>query len=142
MLKHQNNIFLIKLILYYYKKLYSLIGCATPSRGWYVDIRSELMFDESDKKCCQRKQNEVCRIWTRKFEKVKIVDNKTLQNGHAHGADNDKKNDCLVMVHGLGAGGALFALNFDGLSKHFTVYCLDLPGRFKLPVPHSLCVGS
>ena len=32
------------------------------------------------------------------------------------------------MVHGLGAGGALFALSFEELAKHFTVYCIDLPG--------------
>ena len=76
----------------------------------------------------------MCRIWTRKFETVKI-DNPTLQNGHvAHHVEED--NDCLVMIHGLGAGGALFALNVDGLSKHFTVYCLDLPGTFILPVPY------
>ena len=37
----------------------------------------------------------------------------------------------LVMVHGLGAGGALFALSFQELAKHFTVYCIDLPGSFK-----------
>ena len=41
----------------------------------------------------------------------------------------DENQAALVMVHGLGAGGALFALNFDGLAKHFTVYSIDLPGN-------------
>ena len=35
------------------------------------------------------------------------------------------------MVHGLGAGGALFALSFEELAKHSTVYCIDLPGIIK-----------
>ena len=102
-----------------------------------MDIPGELLFDEHENNCCQSKQNEVCRIWTRKFEKVKrnqkAENNQNLQNGHRI-PDHDVE-DCLVMIHGLGAGGALFALNFDGLSKHFTVYCLDLPGTFSLPAP-------
>ena len=32
------------------------------------------------------------------------------------------------MVHGLGAGTALFSLNFEGLSKYSTIYAIDLPG--------------
>lgn len=34
----------------------------------------------------------------------------------------------LVMLHGMGAGLALFAMNFDDLSKCRTVYAIDLPG--------------
>jgi len=34
----------------------------------------------------------------------------------------------LVMLHGMGAGLALFAMNFDELSKCRTVYAIDLPG--------------
>jgi len=34
----------------------------------------------------------------------------------------------IVMVHGLAAGTALFAINFDGLSPYSTVYAIDLPG--------------
>ena len=96
-----------------------------------MDVPCELVLNENDKKCCQRKPNEMCRIWTRKFEKV----NPSLQNGH-----QNVEQDSLVMIHGLGAGGALFALNFDGLSKHFTVYCLDLPGTFILPGQHRIRV--
>ena len=45
----------------------------------------------------------------------------------------EKTNDDhpLVMVHGLGAGGALFALNVDGLASCFSVYCIDLPGNIQ-----------
>ena len=104
------------------------LGCKTPSRGWYVDIPHDQIFDDNDQKCCQRKRNGICRIWTRKFEKAKIQKDVTHQNGNIRNVESDKESGSLVMVHGLGAGGALFALNFDGLAKHFTVYCLDLPG--------------
>lgn len=32
------------------------------------------------------------------------------------------------MIHGMGAGLALFAMNFDDLAKSRTVYAIDLPG--------------
>lgn len=32
------------------------------------------------------------------------------------------------MVHGLAAGTALFAINFDGLSPYSVIYAIDLPG--------------
>jgi abhydrolase domain-containing protein 4 len=53
---------------------------------------------------------EECRIWTRKF-------------GLEGSGDIP-----LVMIHGMGAGLAMFALNFDSLAKHRVVYAIDLPG--------------
>ena len=53
---------------------------------------------------------EECRIWTRKFGPEKSV------------------KVPLVMIHGMGAGVAMFALNFDSLAKERLVYAIDLPG--------------
>ena len=86
------------------------IGCKTKSKGWYVDIPPEV-FEESQK-CCKNSQKS-CRIWTRKFETGK----------------NENKDYALVMAHGMGAGGALFALSLDELTRYSTVYCIDLPGN-------------
>lgn len=55
-----------------------------------------------------REGGEDCRIWTRRF-------------GTGSGTP-------LVMVHGMGAGLAMFALNLDSLARDRTVYALDLPG--------------
>ena len=49
------------------------------------------------------------RIWTRKF-----------------GPDTEKVP--VVLVHGMGAGLALFVLNFSALAADRTVYAIDLPG--------------
>merc|ERR1712241_1596150 len=51
-----------------------------------------------------------CNVWTRIFNP----------------GVNDKYP--LVMLHGMGAGLALFAMNYDELSKSRTVYAVDLPG--------------
>jgi len=51
-----------------------------------------------------------CKMWTRIFNP----------------GVNDKYP--LVMLHGMGAGLALFAMNYDELSKSRTVYAVDLPG--------------
>jgi len=53
---------------------------------------------------------EECRIWTRKFGPEKSV------------------KVPLVMIHGMGAGVAMFALNFDSLAQERLVYAIDLPG--------------
>ena len=51
-----------------------------------------------------------CKIWTRIF-------------------NPDVKDKLpLVMIHGMGSGLALFAMNLDELSKDRTVYAIDLPG--------------
>ena len=110
-----------------------------PSKGWYVDVPAEVF--NQNQRCLLREQNP-CRIWTRKFEKVRIPDLHTLGDrsteklptieNDVYNVDKeylDENETALVMVHGLGAGGALFALNFDGLAKHFTVYSIDLPGN-------------
>ena len=55
--------------------------------------------------------DEECKIWTRIFS-------------HR----NDYKSIPLVMVHGMGAGLAMFAMNFDSLAKDRVVYAIDLPG--------------
>jgi hypothetical protein len=51
-----------------------------------------------------------CNVWTRVF-------NPGVQDKYP-----------LVMIHGMGAGCALFAMNFDELSECRTVYAIDLPG--------------
>ena len=86
------------------------IGCKNKTRGWYVDIAPEV-FEESHS--CSKNNQKVCRIWTRKFETGK----------------RDNKDYALVMAHGMGAGGALFALSMDELTRYSTVYCIDLPGN-------------
>ncbi|XP_023335546.1 1-acylglycerol-3-phosphate O-acyltransferase ABHD5 [Eurytemora carolleeae] len=52
-----------------------------------------------------------CNIWTRKFK----------------GKSNNKKEP-LVMMHGMGAGLAMFAMNIDNLCEDTDVYAIDLPG--------------
>ena len=53
---------------------------------------------------------EECRIWTRRF-----------------GLEESGRVP-LVMIHGMGAGLAMFAMNFDSLAKERLVYAIDLPG--------------
>ena len=52
-----------------------------------------------------------CRIWTRIYNPD---------------APQDKLP--LIMIHGMGSGMALFAMNLDELSESRTVYTIDLPG--------------
>jgi hypothetical protein len=42
----------------------------------------------------------------------------------------------VVMVHGLGAGLAMFAMNYGALSRGGPVYALDLPGFARSSRPH------
>lgn len=53
---------------------------------------------------------EECRVWTRRFVK------------------EGSRGAPLVMVHGMGAGLAMFALNYDSIARSHEVYSLDLPG--------------
>ena len=43
--------------------------------------------------------------------------------------NEESKDVPLVLVHGMGAGGAFFVLNTDGLAQLSTVYVIDLPGK-------------
>ena len=85
-------------------------ACSTKSVGFYVDID----VDEFESK------NETCRIWTRQFDKI------SSKNCDKQGNTDDTP---LVLIHGMGAGGAFFLLNVDGLAKFSTVYLIDLPGN-------------
>ncbi|KAG5666971.1 hypothetical protein PVAND_014975 [Polypedilum vanderplanki] len=69
-----------------------------PYRGFYVDIGN--VIDEGDK------------LWT-----LAVNEN---------GADNKKVP--LVLLHGLGAGSALWIMNYDDIAKDRPVYAIDLPG--------------
>jgi len=80
----------------------------TPSEGFYVDTGML--------------NGVACRILTRKFTntpKGQRVDSSIP----------------LVMIHGMGSGLAMFALNLERLSKNYTVFALDLPwfGRSSRP---------
>ena len=71
-----------------------------PSEGFYVNIGKSI-------------GGEDVKIWTRKFQKPGV----------------ENKNEVpLVMIHGMGAGLAMFALNIDTLAKDRVVYAIDLPG--------------
>jgi len=72
----------------------------TKSQGKYVEVN----IDE--------KSGQKCRIWTRIFKNEEEARNKLP----------------LVMIHGMGSGLALFAMNYDELAKSRTVYAIDLPG--------------
>jgi len=61
----------------------------------------------------QLDESTSCNVWTRVF-------------------NSGIEDKCpLVMLHGLGGGIALFALNFDEICKYRTVYAIDLPGYAK-----------
>ena len=97
---------MIKIICFYTKVVVTHlfcyhIGCKNKTRGWYVDIAPEV-FEESHG--CSKNNQKVCRIWTRKFET----------------GNRDNKDYALVMAHGMGAGGALFALSMDELTTYST----------------------
>jgi len=74
--------------------------------GFYVEFDGDFMEDKS----------QPVRIWTRKIRR----------GGGGGGGQN--VGVPLVMVHGLAAGTAMFAINFDGLAKYSDVYAIDLPG--------------
>jgi len=40
----------------------------------------------------------------------------------------------LVLIHGLGSAGTIWKSLFDGLTPHFTVYPIDLPGHGNAPL--------
>ncbi len=79
------------------------VDCDTPSRGWYVDVGTVI-------------NGKRCRVWTRKFGR----------ESEASEAHEDKVP--LVLVHGMAAGVAFFALNVGELSRERPVYAFDLPG--------------
>merc|ERR1711892_1325839 len=71
-----------------------------PSEGFYVNVGKITGEDE-------------CKIWTRKFQNPGMEDESKVP---------------LVMIHGMGAGLAMFALNIDTLAQDRVVYAIDLPG--------------
>jgi hypothetical protein len=80
----------------------------TKSIGKYVEVNLDVDNESSPTKC---------RIWTRIFN----IDSN-------YEADSPSTKLPLVMIHGMGAGLAFYALNFDELAKNRTVYAIDLPG--------------
>jgi len=70
----------------------------TKSEGKYIEVNMD-------------EENNTCRIWTRIYNPD---------------APQDKLP--LIMIHGMGSGMALFAMNLDELSESRTVYTIDLPG--------------
>ena len=88
----------------------SITACNTQSIGFYVDETVDRFEGKS----------EICRIWTRKFNKTPI---------NSDACQSNAKDTPLVLIHGMGAGGAFFTLNVDGLAKFSTVYLIDLPGK-------------
>lgn len=78
------------------------LDCGTPSRGWYVDIGTVI-------------NGNPCRVWTRQF-------------GNLAEAGGSAAKVPLVLVHGMAAGIAFFALNVGELSKDRPLYAIDLPG--------------
>ena len=73
---------------------------------WFPDIESdnEGFYVEFDGDYFEDKNNPV-RIWTRKIKR-------------RDSSDGDTEEVPLVMIHGLAAGTALFAINFDGLAQY------------------------
>lgn len=72
--------------------------CKVDSKGFYVDVGPI--------------NGQDCRIWTREFGSTVSRDDRVP----------------LVMVHGMGAGLAMFVLNIAALARQRTVYAIDLPG--------------
>ena len=87
-----------------------LAACKTQSHGFYVDINVE----------CFENKNKLCKIWTRKFQKT---------SSNTYASQPFGRDIPLILIHGMGAGGAFFTLNVDGLAKFSTIYLIDLPGK-------------
>lgn len=109
-----------------------IVGTLEPEQSWFhrwfpflqwspsspqalMDAESELLSKVKTKSegryvQVQLDERTNCNVWTRVF-------NPGVQDKYP-----------LVMIHGMGAGCALFAMNFDELSKCRTVYAIDLPG--------------
>ena len=78
-------------------------GIESESEGFYVEFDGE--YFEGDK-------NQQVRIWTRK-----------IQRRRDESPDDEEKEEVpLVMVHGLAAGTAMFAINFDGLAQYRYIF--------------------
>lgn len=75
------------------------------NEGFYVEFDGDYFEDK----------NNPVRIWTRKIQR-------------RESNDGDAEEIPLVMIHGLAAGTALFAINFDGLAQYSVIYAIDLPG--------------
>ena len=73
------------------------------SEGYYVEFPGKFFEDGS----------RPCRLWTRKIEPL---------------GQPEEESVPLVMIHGFGAGGALFALNVKELAKYSKIFIVDLPG--------------
>ena len=90
--------------------------------GFYVEFDGDFMEDRS----------QPVRIWTRK-----------IRRGGGGGGEQNVGVP-LVMVHGLAAGTAMFAINFDGLAKYryraLTCFRRFLP-PFRPPFMHSNCLS-
>jgi len=109
-----------------------IVGTMEPEQSWFhrwfpflqwspsspqalMDAESELLSKVKTKSegkyvKVQLDERTNCNVWTRVF-------NPGVQDKYP-----------LVMLHGMGAGLGLFAMNFDELSKCRTVYAIDLPG--------------
>jgi len=73
---------------------------SVPSEGFYVNIGKHIGGQE-------------CKIWTRKFKSKDLKDETKIP---------------LLMIHGMGAGLAMFALNIETLARDRVVFAIDLPG--------------
>jgi len=82
------------------------------SEGFYVEFDGDYFEDK----------NEPVRIWTRKIKR------RRKESESSRDDDPQHEGVPLVLVHGLAAGTALFAINFDGLAQYSVVYAIDLPG--------------
>lgn len=101
-------------------------------QNWFHQWFCFLKWSPSSPKLLLKAEEELLSRIKTKSEGIYVkvqVDEKTNCNIWTRIFNPGIKDKCpLVMLHGLGGGIALFALNFDELSKNRTVYAIDLPG--------------
>ena len=139
----------------YYCTIYLyLSACNTKSDGFYVEIDAAVLRHTDNqpwriwtRKFSKTKGDQLGNSWANangskacylsdpplpNFRECENGDSEIAAQEHSDEAVNcpdDNEDIPIVIVHGMGAAGAVFFVTVDSLVKHSTVYMIDLPGK-------------